>query len=72
MLNFKSPSSMRVVRQAMSIYTSLGYLKASFIKIRNISLGYNFKSMAKAGLTNLRIYAQVQNPGEALLPDQIP
>jgi hypothetical protein len=35
----------------------------SFIKIRNISLGYNFKSMAKAGLTNLRIYAQVQNPG---------
>jgi hypothetical protein len=35
----------------------------SFIKIRNISLGYNFKSIAKAGITNLRIYAQVQNPG---------
>jgi len=44
-------------------YASLGYLKASFIKIRNISLAYNFKSMAKAGITNLRIYAQVQNPG---------
>ncbi len=44
-------------------YASLGYLHASFIKIRNISLGYNFKSIAKAGITNLRIYAQVQNPG---------
>jgi hypothetical protein len=44
-------------------FPSLGYLHASFIKIRNISLGYNFKSMAKAGITNLRIYAQVQNPG---------
>ena len=44
-------------------YASLGYLNASFIKIRNISLGYNFKSIAKAGITNLRIYAQVQNPG---------
>jgi len=44
-------------------YASLGYLHASFIKIRNISLGYNFKSIAKVGITNLRIYAQVQNPG---------
>ncbi|MFI5129712.1 MAG: SusC/RagA family TonB-linked outer membrane protein [Chitinophagales bacterium] len=44
-------------------YASLGYLNASFIKIRNISLGYNFNSMAKLGLTSLRIYAQVQNPG---------
>ena len=44
-------------------YASLGYLHASFIKIRNISLGYIFKSIPKAGITNLRIYAQVQNPG---------
>ena len=44
-------------------YASLGYLNASFIKIRNISLGYNFKSIAKVGITSLRIYAQVQNPG---------
>src|SRR6186713_457118 len=44
-------------------YASLGYLHASFIKIRNISLGYNFKPIAKAGVSNLRIYFQVQNPG---------
>jgi len=44
-------------------YASLGYLNASFIKIRNISLGYNFKPIAKAGVSNLRIYFQVQNPG---------
>ncbi len=31
-------------------YASLGYLNASFIKIRNISLGYNFKSNAKLGI----------------------
>ncbi len=46
-------------------YASLGYLKASFIKIRNISLGYNFsgKTLAGIGVSNLKAYAQVQNPG---------
>jgi len=46
-------------------YASLGYLKASFIKIRNISLGYNFtgKALAGIGISNLKAYAQVQNPG---------
>ena len=29
-------------------YASLGYLHASFIKIRNISLGYNFKSISQS------------------------
>lgn len=43
----------------------LGYKKASFIKIRNISVGYNFSKAlcAKCGFNNLKIYAQAINPG---------
>ena len=46
-------------------YASLGYLNASFIAIRNISLGYNFtgKKLAGIGISNLKAYAQVANPG---------
>lgn len=45
--------------------TSLGYKDASFIKIRNISLGYNFpKSLTdKLGISSLRLYVQALNPG---------
>lgn len=43
----------------------LGFRNASFIKIRDISLGYNFpKSIcSRIGLTNLKIYTQAVNPG---------
>ncbi|MFG6686720.1 SusC/RagA family TonB-linked outer membrane protein [Mariniflexile sp. HNIBRBA6329] len=43
----------------------LGFTKASFIKIRNISLGYNFPKelCSKNGFSNLRVYAQAINPG---------
>lgn len=45
-------------------YPSLGYLKASFIKVRNISLGYNLgSSLAGKWISNLRAYLQVANPG---------
>jgi hypothetical protein len=46
-------------------YPALGYLKASFIKIRNISVGYNFDSklIRKTGMSNLRAYMQMANPG---------
>jgi TonB-linked SusC/RagA family outer membrane protein len=45
-------------------FTALGYRKASFIKVRNISLGYNLsKTSAAKWITNLRLYLQVQNPG---------
>jgi TonB-linked SusC/RagA family outer membrane protein len=46
-------------------YSALGYLPASFIKIRNISLSYNTSSgyFKRAGLSNLRFYVQVSNPG---------
>jgi len=46
-------------------YAALGYLKASFIKIRNISLGYNFagKKLENKGISNLKVYVQMTNPG---------
>jgi len=46
-------------------YTALGYSKASFIKVRNISLGkvFNNKFFTNKGITNLKAYVQVSNPG---------
>jgi TonB-linked SusC/RagA family outer membrane protein len=46
-------------------YSSLGYVDASFIKIRNISVGYTFssKTLGTKGLSALKAYFQVQNPG---------
>lgn len=45
--------------------TLLGFQKASFVKIRNISLGYNFSKefSNNIGLSNLKFYAQAINPG---------
>jgi len=45
--------------------SALNYQDASFIKIRNISLGYNFPAnlAKKLTLSRLRIYAQAINPG---------
>ncbi len=44
---------------------SLGYQKASFIKIRNISMAYNLpaKAIKSMHMSNLRVYLQVANPG---------
>jgi TonB-dependent starch-binding outer membrane protein SusC len=44
---------------------SLGYKKASFMKIRNISASYNFSgNLLKAmHMSNLRVYFQAANPG---------
>lgn len=46
-------------------YESLDYRNGSFLKIRNISLGYNFpKDLTEGiGLSKLRFYVQVLNPG---------
>jgi TonB-linked SusC/RagA family outer membrane protein len=46
-------------------YAALGYLNASFIKIRNVSLGYSLppKLLAKDGISGLSVYFQVANPG---------
>jgi len=44
---------------------SLGYRKASFMKIRNISAAYNFsdKILKSMHMSNLRVYFQATNPG---------
>lgn len=46
-------------------YPILGYRDGSFLKIRNISLGYNFDEdlVQKLGLAKLRMYIQASNPG---------
>lgn len=47
-------------------YSSLlGFQKASFIKFRNVSLGYVFpaKLCKTIGLNNLKVYGQLKNPG---------
>jgi TonB-dependent starch-binding outer membrane protein SusC len=45
-------------------FQALGYRSASFIKVRNISLAYNFnRGLGRSSLSNLRAYFQVQNPG---------
>lgn len=43
----------------------LGYRDGSFLKIRNISLGYRFDKdlVQKLGLSKLRLYCQASNPG---------
>ena len=42
----------------------LGFKKASFLKVRNISLGYNFQKslLNQAGLAHAKVYAQIVNP----------
>lgn len=46
-------------------FRDLGYLNASFLKIRNISLGYNVnsKKLKAKGLDNMKAYVQINNPG---------
>jgi TonB-linked SusC/RagA family outer membrane protein len=45
--------------------SSMNYQDGSFIKLRNISLGYNFdpKILTKAHISNLKLYVQCINPG---------
>lgn len=44
--------------------SSMNYQDGTFIKLRNINLGYNFssKQLSKTGLSTLKIYAQCTNP----------
>ncbi len=45
--------------------STLGYFDASYLKVRTISLGYNFNNSAildNLGIERLRIYGTVQNP----------
>ena len=44
--------------------TSIMYFDGSFIKVRNINVGYTFpaKTAQKLGLSSLRVYASIQQP----------
>lgn len=44
--------------------STLGFYDAGFLKIRTISLGYNFESsmIRRLGVSSLRLYSTVQNP----------
>ncbi|MBO5157702.1 MAG: TonB-dependent receptor [Prevotella sp.] len=45
--------------------STLGYFNAGYLKIRAITLGYNFanlKAVKNLGISRLRLYATVQNP----------
>ncbi len=45
--------------------STLGYFDADYLKIRTITLGYNFehfKALKSMGISRLRLYATVQNP----------
>lgn len=45
--------------------STLGYFSASYLKVRTISLGYNFARnnwMRRTGIENLRLYVTAQNP----------
>jgi hypothetical protein len=43
---------------------AMNYMEVSFIKIKNISLGYTFTKglLAKAGISKLRVYVNVLDP----------
>lgn len=45
--------------------STLGYFDASYLKVRTISLGYNFENnkwIESTGISKLRLYATAQNP----------
>ncbi len=44
--------------------SSMNYSDGSFIKLRNINLGYNFKKslLDRTGISSLKVYAQIMNP----------
>lgn len=45
--------------------STLGYFDAGYLKVRTITLGYNFehfKAIRDMGISRLRLYASVQNP----------
>jgi len=55
--------NINVSRAALPFATTLGYLDGSFVKIRNITLGYSFSQnlLNRLHLSNLRIYVSAKN-----------
>nr|WP_288808363.1 TonB-dependent receptor [uncultured Sphingobacterium sp.] len=44
--------------------STLGYFDASYLKVRTVTMGYNFKQkwVERMGINRLRVYATVENP----------
>ncbi len=53
--------------------STLGYFDATYLKIRTITLGYNFPQtwLDKTGIGSLRVYAQAANPFKAFFSDYV-
>ena len=53
-----------VNQESAKYASSMEYFDGTFIKVRNINLGYNFTPEAakKIGMTSLRIYTSIQQP----------
>lgn len=63
--NYQKPILAQATAGSGDPYASLlGFQKASFLKMRNISLGYNFPArlLEKATIKHLKVYAQAINP----------
>jgi hypothetical protein len=62
----KYPSPAGPISGDNPIYgNTLGYFDASYLKIRNITLGYNFEKLEwikNANISRLRLYVSAQNP----------
>ncbi|MDT0688916.1 TonB-dependent receptor [Salegentibacter sp. F188] len=64
--NFQKPILGQATSGSLDEFSGLlGIRDAGFVKIRNISLGYNFSPEfnSRMGLNNFRIYVQALNPG---------
>ena len=59
---YYSPGSNKEAADTYS--SSMNYQDGSFIKLRNVSFGYNFSSSAlsRMGVSNLKVYGQLMNP----------
>lgn len=63
--NAKYPSPIYNDGGADTYYYVMGYQDGSYLKIRNISLGYNVpgRYIKRLGLSALKVYGQLKNPG---------
>ena len=53
-------------------HSTLGHFNGTYLKINTISLGYNFhkiNALKQAGISNLRLYATIQNPDICLFSE---
>jgi TonB-linked SusC/RagA family outer membrane protein len=64
------PMPQATISPISTAWTTLGYYKASFVKIRSINLGYTFATsvLKKISAQSIRVYATVDNVGILFSP----